>query len=207
MRKLNPAELTPDEQRRVAKLARERSKWHWGEPATKVIRVDDPLVPDVADCGPLVELEVPGAKIHPEPRCWLAYEPFHPRQPLHIISSPAFREECRHAVKYTKTVPLQEIAEATGGDQADYALPNIQAAPVGILRSVTYHTVKKGETGGHPCTCGSERNPKCKAPDYWHEFGKEHSKGCKPILAVDVSGRLWVCGGSYRAGPYAGITG
>jgi hypothetical protein len=194
MKLINPRELSAAEQRKLAPLMKERAAWHWGEPATKVIRIDDPFVPDVTDCGPLVELVTDRGAITIPEGCWLAYEPRHPRQRLHIISSAAFRERVRNDVKHARgLLPLQEIAEATGGDQADYALPNIMAAPLGVLEAVTYHTKKKGEQGGL-------------SYDYQHEFGKEHSKGCKPYLAADVSGRLWVAGGSYRS-PYPGITG
>jgi hypothetical protein len=64
---------------------------------------------------------------------------------------------------------------------------------VGVLKSVIYHTHKAGEEGN-------------RAFDYEHHFGREHSRGIVPILACDVSGRLWVCGGSYRC-PLPGITG
>lgn len=174
-------------------LAREYRKWHWGSPAKLFIKITDPMVPNVAACGRLKVLGLKDQELTLPAESWLAYEPTHPRQRLHVILPPKFRNDVRNQVKHVKTVPLQEIAEATGGDHADYPLPRIQAYPLGILDHVVYFTHKEGE----------EDN---KAFDYIHEFGKEHSRGIKPILAADVSGRLWIAGGSYRC-PYAGITG
>lgn len=181
---------------KVARLKKVYEDWHWGSPAKKLIRVNDPLVPDVVGIGVLREFQLGPQRVAlPIPAgCWIAFDPDHPCERLHIVLSPTFREEVRNTVKHAKLLmPLQKIAELTRGDQAGEPMPNLQAAPIEVLESVTYFTHKAGEEGN-------------RAFDYQHDFGKEHSRGIKPILAADVSGRLWVCGGSYRC-PLPGITG
>lgn len=190
--------LNPREMAKVNALAGEYNRWHWGADPDKVIEINDPLVPDVVGIGQLRDVEVgpteAGAQGTKFPEgTWLAFDKSHPRHRLYIILTPEMREEVRNHVKHVRTVPLQEIAEATGGDHADYPLPRIQAHPLGVLQAVVYWTYKKGEEGDKPW-------------EYKHVFGHEHARGIKPVLAADVSGRLWIAGGAYRC-PYPGITG
>ena len=88
------------------------------------------------------------------------------------------------------TVSLQSLAEETGGTQARYKLPNLQGIAVGTAEEVVYQCAKGGDGWSM----------------YVHTFGEEHSNGIQPILAVDVSGRCWLVGGSVRS-PLPGITG
>lgn len=176
----------------VAELKKAYAAWHWGEPAKIVKQINDALVPHVIGIGKLVCFELNGdQEIQFPPGCWLAYDKEHPHERIHVITTPVFRESVRNAMKRRRdTVTLQEIAKATRGTHARYPLPNVHGVPLGVLDAVVYFTHKTGDPPS----------------EYHHEFGKEHSKGIKPILAADVSGRLWVAGGSYTC-PLAGITG
>jgi hypothetical protein len=158
-----------------------------------VIRVADTLCPDVVGIGELREFRIPAGVITFPEGTHLAFDPNHPHERLHIILTPAYREQVRMQMKHASPiVPIQSIARSAGGTHVRYPLPNVQGTPLGVLESVTYFTFKVGD-GTEPCL-------------YEHTFGQEHSKGVRPMLAADVSGRMWVCGGSYTC-PLAGITG
>lgn len=183
--------LTP----KAAHLAKKYEEWHWGAKPNKFIHVRDPLVPDLVGIGDLRQLHVDGQPIDFPAGNRLGFDPKHARHRLYIVLDKATREAFRHAVKYAKNpTSLQAIAQQAGGLHLRAAkLPSIRAVPLGKLTAVVYYTFKAGEDDNAPA-------------EYIHEFGREHSKGIVPMLAVDVSGRLWVCGGSYFC-PLAGITG
>lgn len=172
--------------------------WHWGQPAGKVVHVDDELVPDVVGIGELREMELDSGILKIPGKSWLAYDPHHPGHRLHCVLNPEVREDFRRQMKQAPyTVSLQEVAESSGGDHARWKLPNVQCFPLGVVDAVIYFTHKKGDGPS----------------EYKHDFGKELApgvdrrfKGTKPVAAIDVSGRLWIVGGSYRC-PLPGITG
>lgn len=176
-------------------LLKRYQDWHWGAEAGKLVHVRDAEVPDVVGIGELREIEFTnGTYLEFPADTWIAFDHRHPHERIHIILRPQTRETNRKEMKYADPIlPLQEIARATKGTQARYALPALNAHPLGIVSAVVYFTYKKGEQEDRPW-------------EYHHVFGKEHSRGIKPILAADVSGRLWLCGGSYIC-PEAGITG
>lgn len=175
----------------VEALKKEYANWHWSAEATKLIRVDDELVPNCVAIGQLREIGLPQGVITFPAGCWIAYDPKHAHQRLHIILSPAFREQIRRLMKSASPiVPIQDIAASAGGTHVRHRLLNVMGTPLGVAQSVTYFTHKVGDPPSL----------------YQHDFGEEHSKGVKPALAADVSGRLWLCGGSMTC-PYAGITG
>lgn len=186
---------------KVQRLVEAYRTFHWGAPPDRIIRINDPMVPDAAKLGDLYNLDIGPSMARAEsielPKTSiLAYDKDHPRERLYVILPKQTREEIRNGMKGvpdSKLYWLQEIAESTGGDHADYELPELLAYPLGVLQAVVYYTYKRGEEGDKPW-------------EYKHDFGHEHSDGIRPILAADVSGRLWICGGSYRV-PAPGITG
>lgn len=184
--------LSPQQAREVKSYAKKYTDWHWGRPATKVVHVKDPLVPNLTAIGKLESFDIGGETVVFPPGSWVGFDPKHPHERIHVILSPNTRESFRVAMKSRRdTKSLQRLAESTHGTHAEHPLPNLQAVPLGVLHAVTYVTDK-----------GEEHQ----AVRYIHEFGKEHSKGIRPLLAVDVSGRVWIVGGSYTC-PLAGITG
>lgn len=170
---------------RVKTLADRYERFHWGERPTRVIHVKDALVPDCAQLGALIEISVDGA---PQSLAGhVAFDPRHPADRLHLILPPRKREELRQAMKKMDrhTADLNEIAQAAGGRQAKYPYPHIRAVPLGRATEIVYRTRKGGDF--------EDDKP---VPDYQHHFGEE--SGIPPVLAVDVSGRLWLVGGNYR---------
>jgi hypothetical protein len=137
-----------------------------------------------------IETRDHGAMDFPE-GCWLAWDPRHPRQHLHIILTSAMREKFRSLMKHAKnTMPIQRIAERAGGEQARHPLPNVKGVSLGPIASETYFTEKTGDDWS----------------SYVHEHGGDGLGGHLPYLAMDVSGRLWFCGGSLMVRE-AGIVG
>lgn len=182
----NPAEAAE-----VAELAKEYTDWHWSKPAKRVIRVADKMVPNIVAIGQLEQFDVDGETYDFPKGSWIGFDPKHPHERIHVVIPPALREKLRKSMKTQRnTVSLQSIAESTGGTQAKYKLPNLQAVDLGTINSVTYCCEKGGDGWS----------------SYIHEFGQEHSNGVQPKLAVDVSGRMWIAGGSHFS-PLAGITG
>lgn len=185
----------------VRRILMAYQRFHWGAPADRIIRINDPMVPDVAKLGDLHNLDVgptlARAQSIPTPHdTVLAYDADHPHDRLYIISSPALREQTRRLMKGVPAEELhwlQDIAEHTRGTHAAYPMPELLGRAIGVLQAIVYYTYKRGEEGEKPW-------------EYKHDFGKEHSKGIRPILAADVSGRFWICGGSYTV-PAPGITG
>lgn len=163
-----------------------------------MLHVRDSLVPDLVGIGLLEELEVGdtergAAAMEMPDGTWLGFDPDHPHERLHIVLPERAREQNRIDMKDVardRLHPIQELSEMTEGTHARYDLPNILGLPLGVLQAVIYFTEKSGDGPS----------------SYKHAFGHEHSKGKKPILACDVSGRLWICGGSAK-NPTPGITG
>lgn len=188
--------MSPRVPRHVPKALIQRyTDWHWGAPPDKVTYIPDALVPDLVGIGDLRQLEVDGQPVTFPDGCRVGFDPKHPRHRIYLVLSKEARETVRKRVKYApRTMALQQIARAAGGSHVKArALPNVQAAPIGVCDAIVYYTYKKGEEEDAPA-------------EYIHHFGHEHARGVKPILAADVSGRLWLCGGSYFA-PLPGITG
>lgn len=183
-------------QRRRGKtgLSAAYASWHWGSKPKKFINVRDNLVPDLVGIGKLVEIKTDqGSFTFPE-GCWLGFDPFHPHERIHIVLSREMREKVRKLMKKAgETQPLQKIAESAGGTQTRFKMPNLKGARIGVMENFAYDTLKLGEENG-----GSNV--------YEHVLGREHSRGVKPIIAADASGRLWLCGGSATC-PDAGVTG
>lgn len=184
------------EAKAVKKLAGVYKDYHWGAPAGKVFRINDSLIPHLTAMGKLNQLNVGGVGMIDFPEgCWVAWDPKHPRKRLYLVIPPAVREKFRNAIKHAEKVePIQAIANRAGGEQARYKLPAVKGVEIGPIEEIVYTTWKKGDDddkGG----CG-----------YIHEFGGDGLSGYLPVLAVDVSGRLWVCGGSYHTAA-AGVTG
>lgn len=158
---------------------------HWGAPADRVIHVKDSLVPDVSAMGKLEELDLPrvGGPIEFPEGNWVAWNPKHPRRRLYVVLNPATKEKMRRMMKRAgRTVPIQQIARTAGGKQARYRLPDVKGIPLGPCVSIVYACLKRGDDddiGGS---------------SYIHEFGKDPD-GKVPWGAIDVSGRLWLCGG------------
>lgn len=179
----------------IAKLSRVYQDIHWGAPAEKVIHVEDPYVPDCVAYGELTEIRIPDGVITLPEGTWLAFDPRRKNvERLYIIHTAAYREQVRKQMKYASPlVQIQRIAASAGGTQSKASLPSVVGTPMGALLSVTYRTFKVGE---------DEPGPQL----YQHDFGHEHSRGLKPILAADCSGRFWICGGNYFCA-VAGITG
>lgn len=171
---------------------------HWGNGHRKIVQIDDPVLPPVlTELGKLKNLyvRVPGmgaCELSFRPGCSISFDPHHKYQRLYLILSEEERESMRQAMKSVSAdmTSLNRIAQTAGGRQAKLALPgNISAFPVGKVTHVVYFTDKLGDGPSN----------------YIHEFGEENKKDIRPILAVDPSGRLWLCGGNYTV-PDAGIT-
>lgn len=171
---------------------------HWGNEHRKVIHIDDPVLPPaLTELGKLKNLyiQVPGmgpCELSFRPGCSLSFDPEHRHQRLYLVLCDAERESMRQAMKVVNVdlAPLDQIARTAGGKQSKISLPgNISAFPVGKVTHVIYFTNKLGDGPSN----------------YIHEFGEENKKDIRPILAVDPSGRLWLCGGNYTV-PDAGIT-
>ncbi len=183
---------TPAEKRAVSELAKTYTDYHWGAKPNKIFKVNDPLIPNVTSMGRLIsfDTETEGEITFPK-GCWLAWNPKHPRHRLYVILSAKMREKFRNVMKHAPhTEPIQKIAERAGGEQARYKLPNVKGYDVGPIVSVTYEVEKKGD--GFSA--------------YIHEFGGDGYSGYVPHFAIDVSGRPWICGGSYDT-KEPGVTG
>lgn len=175
----------------IESLKRGYTEWHWGSEPGKVIHVADTLCPDVIGIGELREIHIPAGVIAFPEGTWLSFDKAHQHERIHVILTPAFREQVRMQMKHASPiVPIQSIARSAGGTHVRYPLPNVMGTPLGVILACVYFTTKQGD--------GESL--------YEHKFGFESSRGVKPILAADVSGRLWFCGGSARC-PLAGITG
>lgn len=186
----------------LTELKRIYTDHHWGEKPTKVFKIKDPVVPkgvvamgrleelDVAGVGPVAFPDAPDGQA--DLSCaWIGWDPKHPRKRLYIILPAEIREKFRNMMKHAeKTETLAQIAKRAGGAHAKYRYPNIKAAAIGRLKSETYRIIKKGDGWS----------------SYIHEHGEDGMGGTKPVLAMDVSGRLWFCGGDYSV-KEAGIVG
>lgn len=175
-------------------LSQAYASWHWGAKPKKFINVRDKLVPDLVGIGKLIEIATDqGTFTFPE-GCWLGFDPFHPHERIHIVLSRSMREHVRKIMKQAPaTFPLQALSKATGGTHALFRLPRLEGAPIGVVQKAAYDTLKLGEENGASNV-------------YEHAFGHEHSRGIKPALVGDASGRLWLVGGSYTC-PDPGVTG
>ena len=177
-------------------------RWHWGTPATRVIDWRDPDYPQrLIEIGRLSELRIhrPGQrgvdtiKIRPNRlnANFAAFDPTHRCQRIYLCIAAQERRGAQRRFWNPRapSYPLAQIAAMAGGQHAarDYP-PNVRAQPVGVVTNIVYLTKKKPdaeEDGGKPGL-------------YDHEMGEEG--GRPPILAVDSTGRLWYCGGTYWCG-------
>ena len=191
-----PYKPTAAEAKAVQALSREYTDYHWGLPSTKVFKINDPLIPHITAMGPLEELHFTDGENVAFPKgCWVAWDPKHKRKrlylPLTAETKGMFRAFMKHA---GKTEKLQAIAQRAGGKQAKHKLPNLKARDLGTVQAIVYWAQKGGEADEVAGT------------SYIHDFGEDGMGGHKPRLAVDVSGRIWLCGGDYTTAE-AGITG
>lgn len=181
----------PRERQILQDYGRKYSDWHWSVKPKKVVHIKDTLVPDLVAIGELESFTVDGREFRFPKGSWIGFDPKHPHERIHIIVPDKFREQLRKRMKYVNPGKyLQDISIATKGTHAKYKLPALRAVEVGDVENVVYHTNKGGDGYSH----------------YVHDFGHEHSNGVVPKLAIDASGRVWLCGGSYLA-PVAGIVG
>ena len=189
----NPAEM-----QKVRELARVYTDHHWGAPPDKVIRVKDSLIPDVTAMGKLRELILEhhgGVKFGPG--SWVAWNHRHPRHRLYLVLGSETKESLRNAMKHLKpTEAIQKIAERAGGAQVQYKLPNVKGYDLGPLLGEVYWVWKRGDD--------DDADPP--GSSYIHEHGGDGMGGTLPHVAIDVAGRLWVCGGDYDVSE-AGIVG
>lgn len=189
----------PREAQAVQEMAKTYTDYHWGAHPDKVIRIKDPLIPNVTAMGKLRSLILEKyGEIHFPAGVWVAWHNKHPRHRLYLpITNPAVKEELRNAMKHLgPTEPLQVIAKRAGGEQARYALPNVKAYDLGPLLGEVYWAWKKGDD--------DDASPP--GSSYIHEHGQDGMGGTLPHVAVDVSGRLWIVGGDYHV-KEAGIVG
>jgi hypothetical protein len=170
---------------------------HWGNKPDKIIHITDELIPTVTMMGKLLSiyLTLPDnseRELKFLPDCILAFDPNHKFDRLYLVICDDMREQVRALMKHVphgKLATLQKIAKVAGGKQSLVPLPDIKAFPMGVCTNIIYHANKKGDGPS----------------DYIHEYGEETNYKHLPILAADVSGRLWLCGGSYTV-PDPGIT-
>lgn len=180
--------------------------FHWGNPARKVIRVEDRLVPDATQMGPLSQLYVTdhdgnaGVLGFPA-NCHAAFDPQHPAERIHLVCTAAKRRETAELFRAAlesgvRAESLSTIAKRAGGRQADHSYPRVRCIDLGIVTDIVYGpTDKKGDG----------------LSEYIHHFGIEGDEahvvnGIQPRLAADEEGRLWLAGGDYTV-PDEGITG
>lgn len=179
---------------------------HWGAEAKKVIRVDDDLMPDCAQMGPLTELYVvmPGdaaVQLAFPAGSHVAIDPAHPVDRIHLVTPPAYRAETRRlfavaAKGGAQLETLNSLAAVAGGRQAEHDYPDLAAVDLGVVTAIVYGPTLKTGDG---------------LSEYIHHFGVEGDEahvvnGVQPRLAADEEGRLWLVGGDYTV-PDEGITG
>lgn len=190
---------TPREQKVVRRLGKIYKDHHWGAPGPlRIMKVNDPLVPNVVAMGKLDGVKVKGhGDVDFPPGCWVAWDPKHPRKRLHLVLTRKARGELRNGMKHVgRTEKLSRIAKRAGGKGAKHRYPNVKAVDLGPSSEIRYSTFKKGDSD-HANPPGS---------GYFHEFGKDGMGGHKPHLAVDVSGRPHLVGGDVSV-KEAGIVG
>ena len=187
-------------------IVKRYESFHWGNPARKVIRVPDDLVPDCTQMGPLAQLYVQtlageAAVLGFPENCHAAFDPAHAGERIHLVCTAAKRRETAalfaEAVDAgAKAETLGAIARRAGGRQAEHPYPRLRAIDLGIVTDIVYGpTDKKGDG----------------LSEYIHHFGVEGDEahvvgGIQPRLAADEDGRLWLVGGDYTV-PDEGITG
>jgi hypothetical protein len=198
--------------------------WHWGNPATHVIDVDIPGVPDdqeLIECGLLTELH-----IDPRPDLPLPYQRadsmdeaahFEGNEPErfsvirvkradynnnHLIFDPAHP---RHRLYIVLSPSSQDdAAQLWQPGKRTTTLDKLAAKAGGHHDDGTYPDVPVQELGRlYFATYFTHKQGDDPASKYIHRMGEEG--GIEPILAVDKHGRLWIAGGSYTC-PNAGIT-
>lgn len=173
------------------------TRWHWGEPPTKQITVDDRNLPEhLIECGKLVECHVDlypddePVTLTPEDGASLCFDLDHPDDRLYIVRLP---KRVRAAVRRrwcgagAEWWDLQAVAKLAGGRHAVEDYPAVEVTRIGTLTAVVYATHKRGDGPSQ----------------YIHHLGEE--SGVQPILAADHQGDLFICGGNYTS-PTAGIT-
>lgn len=186
---------------------------HWGIEPTTVLIYEGPhydVYPDdLVEMGKLHQLQYwPGtSRNHRDLQaiefegdlCTLAFSPRADEKLFPLYPCAEADVLARRFWRYSKsnTVDLQELNQLVGGRQSRYPFIGGKAMgrtararevhhlvqPLGVLEAVAYGTEKKGDG---PST-------------YHHTHGEEG--GHQPVLAIDVRGRLWICGGSYTVKP------
>lgn len=179
---------------------------HWGFEPSRVIEVQDPLLPDLlAEMGQLKEISVnplgvqggvsrqvvpirfPGVQDNR-----LCYCPELER--LYPVLTPTTMGKL--SSRYTSSKApwywLKDVAKHVGGDQCRAGRwAKVKVQVLGPYHEVIYYTAKNGDA--------EEK----RGVDYVHLAGEEG--GIRPYLCIDDKGRLWFAGGDYTVPP-EGIT-
>jgi hypothetical protein len=185
-------------------LEKEFKRYHWGENPTHQIETrskhhSDKMVSYGRLCAihiadeqffksqkPDYMLEIPESNLHD---CYLLFDKKKKRKPLMMELDPETQKEFKELYKKSpnKPVSLKEIAKMTGGYQSNRRYPPVKAKPLGYCTHIVYRTIKKSDG----------------LSNYIHEFGEPYKRGEKwsekPILAVDSSGEIYLCGGNYKS--------
>lgn len=197
--------LTPTQLQQGQKRFKE---WHWGVDAVKVLDWNDPDMPDsLIECGRLVRVHIRlprNGSRHPRTErdtmiqfsktlsdaSYLAFDPDHAHERLYMLVASKARQVLADRLwngNDSSPMDMAKLAQIAGGRHGREDYPRIRVKPVGVLTAVVYYTNKQGDGLSY----------------YIHQMAE--LTGGYPILAVDESGRLWICGGSYTA-PTPGIT-
>ncbi len=199
------AEATGKTPAQVRRLVDHYTRLHWGRTPARIIRIDDPLLPDSARMGELVGLylrdgndDYVGIEFPREGSHLAVHEP---TERLFMVLPDAYMREVRDNYReQVRRFPharlkLADLAAGAPGVQNrrhpwgdDFEpWPNVTVVPLGVVTHILYHTNKVGDGDS----------------TYIHEFGEVSGK--RPVLGADSTGRLWLAGGDYTT-PEEGIT-
>ena len=189
--------------------AKRYADWHWGDPARKVVDLNDPDMPrTLIECGRLIRLHVraprAGSKTNPRRvrdsmiefstsvsgNSHIAFDPDHSNDRLYLVIPPGARKVIKERFWDQNTadpMDLNDLAMAIGGRHGKRDYPNVTVRPIGICTAVVYRTTKTGDGNSY----------------YIHRMAE--LSGHYAALAADAKGRLWLAGGKYTV-PNPGIT-
>ena len=187
--------LTVAEEQRLRAIYK---KWHWGEPATRIVEADPDYPPHLVEIGLLMELHFvpfPGRKAlvlavedGDMNNNHVAFDASHRNQRIYLQLSSSSKRSARELWdRNGVTYPLATVAKSVGSKHAKGGYPDVAVQPLGKLTDVVYYTHKKGDGPS----------------GYIHAMGEEG--GVSPVLCLSHDGRLWFAGGSYTC-PNPGIT-
>lgn len=198
--------------------------WHWGNPATHVLDVEIPGVPDdheLTECGLLVGFHIDPRDDLPLPRqraeTMDEAANFEGNEPdVFSVVRVLARDYNHNHLIFDTDHPRQRLyAVLSPSTRADAAklwrrgaktttLDQLARKAGGHQDDGTYPPVPVQELGrAYFVTYFTHKKGDDPASKYIHRFGEDG--GVEPILAVDKTGRLWLAGGSYTC-PTGGIT-